>query len=350
MEEETLENKNIVTETENKIPDTEGDKIENKTEEISEKEIPEITEEIKQEVKQEVKAEDFVAPIEKGRLSGLKTFSQDVAKAVEKNEGTIVRELLEEQTERDIEEKEFSPESKKNRFFIFGGMGLFILALIFVIIVFVSSSNFFAKDITLRTSPVIFVEENDFLDITGLEKDKIVEKIRLFNNSKSFKIKSIVSFYLTEKNKIVGFKEFMQKINADVKDNYFSVIDDVFMFGLIDTREGAIVSSVGGDMFMLIKVKSFSDVFPVFRDWENKIFINLAPLWGFDLNMDNAYLLTKDFEDDFIFNKNARVLKDLNGDIVFMYIFVDENTVVFAKDGKVLNEIVARILAGRVRR
>ena len=350
MEEETLENKNIVTETENKIPDTEGDKIENKTEEISEKEIPEITEEIKQETKQEVKAEDFVAPIEKGRLSGLKTFSQDVAKAVEKNEGTIVRELLEEQTERDIEEKEFSPESKKNRLFIFGGMGLFILALVFLIIIFFSKSNFFAKDIVLNNAPFIFVEENSFLDISNLKKEEIYKKVFDFSKSASFKTGGVMSVYLTKNNKVIGFQDLMQNIESSAKKEYFEIVSNPFMVGLMDTRDERIVRPTGGDMFFLLKVKSFSDVFPVMKEWENRMFLELAPFWGIYPNKDNAYLITKDFEDGFIANKNARILKDINNQIILTYVFLDEDYVLLSNNNKTADEVVERILAGKIRK
>jgi len=344
MEEEKLENKNIESNNNENIIIPKEEKIDAPVEEKTEVE-PQLYVKIETPEGLMVKQADS---LDKKHFSGLKTFSQDFADAIEKNQGVTIKDLIAEQEEKETEDKEFSPESKKNKTFILVGIILFLVAIGAVIFVVLKQSNFFAKDIQLNNTPIIFVENNEFLDISGLNQDQIKEKVFNFSKNASFKSGGILSFYLTQNSKVIGFKQLMQLINADYPANISNVISESFLIGLVDTRDTQIVSPVGGDMFMLLRTTSFVDVFELMRLWENKLFANLSSFWGFKLNADNVYLLTKDFEDGFANNKNARILTDKEGNIVFMYIFVDENNLIITNSLKSLNEVMNRLSAGRI--
>jgi len=104
------------------------------------------------------------------------------------------------------------------------------------------------------------------------------------------------------------------------------------------------------DPFILIKTRSFSDVFPIFRAWENKIFTDLHGFFGIDITRETNYLLTKDWQDGIIQNKNARILYDKDGRIIFMYVFIDENNVLITNTEKTTEEIILRIAGSKVRK
>ncbi|KKR79669.1 MAG: hypothetical protein UU24_C0004G0007 [Candidatus Nomurabacteria bacterium GW2011_GWA2_40_9] len=104
------------------------------------------------------------------------------------------------------------------------------------------------------------------------------------------------------------------------------------------------------DPFFLIKTRSFSDVFPVFRAWEDKMFTDLHGFFGIDITPETNYLLTKDWQDGIIQNKNARILYDKDGTIVFMYVFIDENNVLITNTEKATEEIILRIASSKVRK
>ena len=59
-----------------------------------------------------------------------------------------------------------------------------------------------------------------------------------------------------------------------------------------------------------MKVKIY---FGQMRNWENKMFSDLHDIFGIPLSLDTGYLLTKNFEDGIIQNKNARILRDGSG-------------------------------------
>lgn len=104
------------------------------------------------------------------------------------------------------------------------------------------------------------------------------------------------------------------------------------------------------DPFILIKTRSFSDVFPIFRAWENKMFTDLHGFFGISITPETNYLLTKDWQDGIIQNKNARILYDADGTIVFMYVFIDENNVLITNTERATEEIIARIAGSKVRK
>ncbi len=100
---------------------------------------------------------------------------------------------------------------------------------------------------------------------------------------------------------------------------------------------------VSGDLFILLKVTSFVDIFPVMRSWENKMLYDLHSLFGVELNPETKYLFNKDFKDSFISNKNGRVLYDNDGQVILMYVFVDDSNVVISNNEATLDEVLTRL-------
>lgn len=106
----------------------------------------------------------------------------------------------------------------------------------------------------------------------------------------------------------------------------------------------------GTDLFILLKVNSFADVFTQMRAWENKMFTDLHGFFGVDIFADTSYLLTKNFVDGVVQNKNARILYDDTGKIVFMYVYVDESSVVITNTEATTREVILRVNSSRVKR
>jgi hypothetical protein len=104
------------------------------------------------------------------------------------------------------------------------------------------------------------------------------------------------------------------------------------------------------DLFFLIKVNSLADVFNQMRSWENKMFTDLHGFFGVEIFADTSYLLTKDFVDGIIQNKNARILYDETGKIVLMYVYLDESSVVITNNENTTREVIARVNSSKIKR
>ena len=104
------------------------------------------------------------------------------------------------------------------------------------------------------------------------------------------------------------------------------------------------------DFFILIQMRSTTDVFDVMRAWEEKMFFDLHKFLGVELSPDTKYLLTKDFEDGIIQNKNARILHDTNGRIVLMYVYLEDGSLLVTNSEATVGEVITRLASARVKK
>ncbi len=104
------------------------------------------------------------------------------------------------------------------------------------------------------------------------------------------------------------------------------------------------------DLFILLKYRSFSDVFAPMRSWENKMFEDLNEFFGYSISTDTSYLLTKNFEDGIVQNKNARILRDDDGNIVIMYVYTDDNSLIITNSQDATKEVIGRLASSKVRK
>ncbi len=106
----------------------------------------------------------------------------------------------------------------------------------------------------------------------------------------------------------------------------------------------------GTDIFMLFNIGEGKDIFGQMRNWENKMFSDLHDIFGIPLSLDTGYLLTKNFEDGIIQNKNARILRDGSGGIVMMYVYIDNNTLVITNTEEGAKEIIFRVNSSKIKK
>ena len=122
-------------------------------------------------------------------------------------------------------------------------------------------------------------------------------------------------------------------------DNILLVSDD-FLMGIVNNGSSK-------DFFMLIKMRSISDIFDSLRAWESKMFLDLHGLLGVNISSDTNYLLTEGFQNSVVENQNARMLYDKSGNLVLGYIFVDNNFVIITSSEDAAHEIMVRLASNQ---
>ena len=78
------------------------------------------------------------------------------------------------------------------------------------------------------------------------------------------------------------------------------------------------------------------------------MFFDLHGFFGVEITPETKYLLSKEFENGIIENKNARILYDQDGKIVMMYILANNTSVVFSNTENATHEIVLRLASSEV--
>jgi hypothetical protein len=290
-----------------------------------ENEIPK-TEEVKENVPQK---------------SGLvKTYAEDMANAIDHVEGGMIRQIIQDQEEGQKRQENVSPESTKNRMLMLISSILLISAFVSLFFAFNSRGKVPTIEPIKQMKNMIFVEQNKFLEIEGFSKNQIIETIK--NEVANLQIKNggIEAIYLTENKNVVNFSRFMELMKSNVSKEVTGYTNENFMIGVYNNNNDK-------SLFILMKIKSFTDIFPGMKIWENKIWSDLHDLFDMELNADTKYLLTKNFEDSITNNKNSRVLYDTEKNKILEYVFVDETSVIIISNSDAIKEVMDRLYSAQ---
>lgn len=281
----------------------------------------------------------------------VQTYAEDMARVIGDNTQGLVKKIIHGEEEHEEEKKNLSPTSKKNKVFMLVGSLLLFLSLV-TLAYFI----FFKKDastvsVEQQFVPIIFTDKNSFLEVSGFNKDEITQTV--FNQVSNTKVKigGIEGVYLTENKQIVGLRKFISFIKSTFSPDANSLlVSDNFLMGVvndpIEDVSSATVSTTK-DFFILIKIRSIADIFDTMRAWENKMFYDLHGFFGINISSSTNYLLTKDFENNVIENKNARILYDKDGQIVLSYLFADDNSLIITDSPQATHEIMLRLASAK---
>lgn len=276
------------------------------------------------------------------------TYTEDMVKAIEDDKGGLIKKIIHEEEEHEEEAKNLSPKSQKNRLFMF--ISFLLVAVALAVLVFFAFFNDRINTVLVAPlSSVIFMDQTDFLAIDGLTKVKIAETVSSQVNNTKTKIGGVNGIYLTENKKVIGFTRFSTLVKSSLTANQLALIGDNFLLGAFKSGLSSVSPNVG-DLFMLLKVKSFPDIFPVMQSWESKMLYDLHEFFGVKLSPETNYLFTKSFEDGIVANKNARILRDNNSRIVLMYIFADDNSVIITNSESAVGELILRLNSSQIKK
>ncbi|MCK5285686.1 MAG: hypothetical protein KAJ58_00450 [Candidatus Pacebacteria bacterium] len=186
----------------------------------------------------------------------------------------------------------------------------------------------------------VFLEKSNVLKLTSLIKTEL--------GKTNLPIGSLLHLYLTDKhlkeNNIVGKKllttdDLFFLLEARVSETFLRFIDLEFMYGYY--------SSLDVYPFLILKTRSFDNIFPEILKWEKNLIEDLRPIF-IEENpaIPSSELRTREFEfkDLVIKNKDTRAILNNSGEIIFIYSFVDKNTIVITTDKNVLQEISNRLI------
>lgn len=270
-----------------------------------------------------------------------KTYANDMAAVIENDKEGLVKKIIHEQEKHEEEKKNFSPESRKNKLFMFFSF-LFVISAFALLFYFL----FFRKEKEAvvaenQFTPIIFNDKSVFLEVSELKKEEIIQSVLGEINVTKVKVGGVEGIYLTENKKIIGLRRFFSLIKSNfIPGDNTIIVNDNFLMGTVKNDAEA-------DFFILLKVNSIADIFNAFRAWEGKMFTDLYGFLGVNISADNNYLLTKEFKDGIVENKNARILYDKDDQIVLMYIFANDNFLLITDSQNATHEIILRLVSSK---
>ena len=276
----------------------------------------------------------------------VETYAEDMAEVIGNDKEGLVKKIIHGEEEHEEEKKHLSPESKENKLFMFVSILLVLVAVAALFFLF------FKKDtntvsVAKQFVPIIFNDQSTFLEVLGQKKEQIVQTVLNEVNNTKVNVGGIEGIYLTENKQIIGLRRFMTLIQSSFVpgDNTLFINDNYLMGAMLTGLKST--SPNAGNFFILMKMRETADIFAALRTWEGKMFTELHGFFGVNIGADTSYLLTKEFQDGIVENKNARILYDKDGNIVMMYIFADDNSVIITDSKVVAHEIMLRLASSQ---
>jgi hypothetical protein len=271
----------------------------------------------------------------------VKTFAEDMSEVIEGDREGLVRKIIHEQELREEEKRNDSPDSKKNKLFMLASF-LLVGAALTALFIFVYNKESNTIPIQPQFTSLIYNDQTAFLEVAGLTKDQIITLVKNEIDNSSLKQGGVEGIYLTINKQIIGLRQFLglTKSAFALDDLYF--VSDNFLVGAVNKGEKS--------PFILLKMRSISDIFPNMRSWEPKMFSELHGLFGINIDQDTNYLTTKSFEDGVVDNKNARILYDNNHKPVLMYVYADDSSLVISNSDAAVAEIFSRLVASTIKK
>lgn len=276
----------------------------------------------------------------------VETYAEDMARVIEDDREGLIKKIIHGEEEHEKEKMELSPESKKNRALMLASLVCVITALALFSFLFLNRNKINTVPVAKQFIPIIFNDKSVFLEIKDLKKDEIATTV--FKEVMTTEVKNggVEGIYLSFDKKIVSLREFLTLLKSSFFPTEDNFINDHFLMG--------VVKGETNDFFILLQIRDFIDVFDSLRIWENKMFFDLHGFFGVNISTETNYLLTKEFQNGVVENKNARILytqgEDQEKKIVMMYIFADDTSIIITNTENAVREIILRLAASQIKK
>jgi hypothetical protein len=286
----------------------------------------------------------------KGPQKVIETYVGDMVDVIEGSTGGQVKKIIHGEEAREVEKKEQSPESKKNKLFMALGtlLAMVSLGLLFFLLF---SNTVKTVEVEKPYIPIILTDRNTLLEVKSLTKNEITDKIYKAEINSSVKPGEVEAIFPVENQNLIGLRHFLALIEAHFSPGGANTfIGDNFLLGVvkIDPSTDFSVLRPGNGFFFIMRMRAMPDIFNSLRAWEEFMLSDLHSFAGINITRDTNYLFSKNFEDGIVENKNARILYDNEGSAILMYVFANDNTVIITNNLKAAHEVMLRLSAGKI--
>jgi hypothetical protein len=285
-------------------------------------------------------------------LPTLETYSSDMAEAVRENEASVIKIALAEkaQEEREVLYKKAEGTGTQKLFLVLGGIILIVGAIIgsYILIQKNQQRNTVSEQAVVKNpSTPISYDTYTYLDATNAATVFDLADLIKAPLSASEKPQSIKSLFLT---KTVTLDQKTGPVSVPLSiQQLVSILGLKAPAALLGTFNAQYMIGAYQDTdkpypFLIFTVKDYSQAYASMLQWEHTMLNDLYPILGIDVSGDRSGLLTKQFKDILINNKDARVLYDDTGKEVLYYIFINKNEFAISGNSNAIKEIISRSL------
>jgi hypothetical protein len=285
-------------------------------------------------------------------LQALRTYETDAYELIKRKKTSMVDIALAEEKKRRqrleankaVSQYRFS----KNALAIIISSILIVTALGSVLVVrYLTSQEKIEPTEQIFPAPLVFSEFQKEIELTGMDRDSIIRKLRQVLEESARPLNSITHLYFTEavgnsksdnepRRVLVNSDKFLIRLRVSAPSSFLRALEPNFTFG--------IHMFDGNQPFLILKTRSFENAFAGMLSWENDLLYDLGPIFTPQRDVKQYA-----FEDLVIKNRDARVVRDKPGigRIIFLYTFFDKETIIITTTERTLEELILRMTSLR---
>ncbi len=270
----------------------------------------------------------------------VRTYASDVAEAMKRGQGSMVKIALAEQARRE-EGGDDVADKTTSRKFIALSIGLIALGLIIAIVAIVATKK---KPVTVVTNVppplIITLDDSRRIDITGMTRATIKSRMSDALTKATPRLNTIQSAVPVEQSgetyTEVSTERFLTLIESAMPSALRRTLDSHMLFG--------VHAFDGNGPFIILTTDSYATAFDAMLTYERVLFDEFYDIFGINPT-DYRYLFTSQFQDKVIRNQDTRALLATDGKPVFFYTFLGEkkNVILIATKESTVEEVVRRL-------
>ena len=258
----------------------------------------------------------------------VRTYASDVADAMRRGQGSMVKIALAEQARREDGGEDVADKATSRKFIALS-IGLIALGIIIAVVAIIATKK---KPVTVVTNvppPMIGMTRTT---IKSRISDALVNAAPRLNT-----IQSIVPVEQSgETYTEVSTEQFLTRIESAMPSALRRTLDSHMLFG--------VHAFDGNGPFLLLTTDSYATAFDAMLTYERVMFDEFYDVFGLSAT-DYRYLFTSQFQDKVIRNQDTRALLSPEGKPVFFYTFLGEkkNVILIATKESTVEEVVRRL-------
>lgn len=270
----------------------------------------------------------------------VRTYASDVAEAMKRGQGSMVKIALAEQARRD-EGGDDGADKTTSRKFIALSIGLIALGIVIAVVAIIATKKKPVIVVTNAPPPMIItLDDSRRIDITGMTRTTIKSRISDALTGATPRLNTIQS--------IVPVEQSGDTYTEVSTDRFLTLIESAMPSALRRTLSPHMVFGVhafdGNGPFLLLTTDSYATAFDAMLTYERVMFDEFYDIFGLSAT-DYRYLFTSQFQDKVIRNQDTRALLSPEGKPVFFYTFLGEkkNVILIATKESTVDEVVRRL-------
>jgi hypothetical protein len=276
------------------------------------------------------------------KLKPLRTYQGDVSNAIHKTKASVVSIAVAEENRRSRNLPEIESDSGiKNKFFIYGGVSLFVLGIIIVSIFYFLSSQNGVKQV-VQNNALLNYDSEIKVSVGGISRDTLIQDFLAQEKSFNLPANSVLYFdtiyTIGTTTSASDVQTVLQTLAPQIPADLLRNLSTDYMFGVYSFDKN--------QPFIVLTVDDYGAGFSGMLKWESTMVSELGSI--FNIASNGSPIGGYAFSDESLNNKNLRIVQNSSRQTVLLYSFINNSTIIITSNENTFNALLNKYLTGKM--